>query len=420
MTGDNRETRDEVVQLGPFVEGVDNLHPEYEIPPNRLRNAVNVDLPDTGNPVRRKGVQRVLPVVSGHSFWSNGRIAMLVEAGTLKLVSRSAGGIVATTLRAGVGNRPMSYDEFNGEVLYSNGLVTGKIVDEKAVAWGVGAPPNAPSMSAGSGGLAAGLYQATVTYANDTGEESGAPLPAQIDAAEGSSITISGIPTPADPAVTRVRIYVSPANGEELYRQAELLPGTSTFSVYQVATGRPRLRTTLLSAPPPGDIVRAGFGRLWIASGPMLWFTEAFSSSHVNASRNFIRFPADVSVVQPVSDGIHIVADRHYFLPSGNPAAALVKGPAYGAVIGTGIYMNNGKAGAWMSTRGFVIGGPGGEVTNIQEARVAVDPMARGSVLFREEDGMRQLVGAFSDGEQTALAARSFIRAEVVRRKDLS
>lgn len=420
MPGDDRETRDEVVKLGPFTEGMDNLRPEYEIPANRLRNAVNVDLPDTGNPTRRKGVQRVLSVSEAHSFWSNGSIALMVESGALKLLTSSPAGIVATTLRTGLGNRPVSFDEFDDEVFYSNGVVTGKVSGGASRAWGVAPPSRAPSMAAGAGGLSGGLYQATVTYATANGEESGSPQPEQITVSDGATILISGIPTPADGAVTKVRVYVSPANGEELYRQAELLPGTPTFTVYAVAVGRPRLRTALLSVPPPGEIVRAAFGRLWIASGPILWFTEAFSSSHVDMSRDFIRFPSNISVVQPVSDGIHIVADRHYFLPEGNPGSALVKGPAYGAVIGTGIYMNDRKAGAWMSDRGFVIGGPGGEVANIQQDRVAVDKMTRGASLFREQDGMRQLLGAFQDGDDTTLAARSFIRAEVVRRKDLS
>lgn len=423
MPSDTRETRDEVVQLGPFVEGMDNLLPEYALPPNRLRNAVNVDLPDTGNPARRKGTTRVLPANGAHSFWAlDETTAFFVDNGDLKMVQpASDGGYVTTTLRSGLGWRPLSFADHNGHVYYSNGFVTGRIIGPANFGWGIAAPVRIPTLSAAVGGLKAGLYQATITYSNALGEESGSPLPAQINIQEGGSFALLDIPTPVNPDVNRIRIYASPPNGDQLYLQAVVSPGTLSYQVWNVRTDGPHLTTALLREPPPGDIVRAGFGRLWIAAGAFLHYTEAFSPIHYNASKGFIPFPSDISIVEPVAGGIHIVADKHYFLPAGNPQGQLIAGLKYGAVPGTGVTLDNGKRAAWMSQRGFVVGNPDGSVENLQESRVALDPMARGASMYREQNGMHQLVGACSpQGEANTLVATSFITAEVVRRKDLS
>jgi hypothetical protein len=47
-----------------------------------------------------------------------------------------------------------------------------------------------------------------------------------------------------------------------------------------------------------------------------------------------------------------------------------------------------------MSERGMTVGAPGGQVENVQEKNVAVDPALAGASLYREQDGMRQMIAS--------------------------
>jgi hypothetical protein len=70
-----------------------------------------------------------------------------------------------------------------------------------------------------------------------------------------------------------------------------------------------------------------------------------------------------------------------------------------------------------MSERGMVMGTQDGQVANLQEKNVAVDPAIVGASLFREQDGMKQMVSSLFSPQSTVIAARSFMDAEIVRKE---
>ena len=92
----------------------------------------------------------------------------------------------------------------------------------------------------------------------------------------------------------------------------------------------------------------------------------------------------------------------------------------YGAVEGSAAHIENSNDIAWFSTRGLVIGSQDGQVKNVQEENVAVGAAQAGATLYREQDGMRQLVASAAQGSGAAkAAASSFFEADIVRKENM-
>ena len=91
----------------------------------------------------------------------------------------------------------------------------------------------------------------------------------------------------------------------------------------------------------------------------------------------------------------------------------------YGAVEGSATRIENSNDIAWFSSRGLVIGTQDGQAKNVQEDAVAVEPAATGATLFREQDGMRQLVSSLAGAQTSRAAADSFMTMEVVRKENM-
>ena len=81
--------------------------------------------------------------------------------------------------------------------------------------------------------------------------------------------------------------------------------------------------------------------------------------------------------------------------------------------------MENSNDIAWFSARGLVVGTQDGQVKNTQEETVAVGAAQTGATLYREQDGMRQLVSSLAGAQTSRAAADSFMTMEVVRKENM-
>mgnify|MGYP007118495220 CR=1 FL=1 len=75
--------------------------------------------------------------------------------------------------------------------------------------------------------------------------------------------------------------------------------------------------------------------------------------------------------------------------------------------------------GSEMCIRDRIVADARGQAKNVQEATVAVEPAASGATLFREQDGMRQLVSSLAGAQTSRAAAESFMTMEVVRKENM-
>ena len=411
------------MKLGPFTLGVNNRRPAFKMQGGRedggdfLRFAVNADISAEGTVKRRQGYVRRLTRTDAHSFWSDGTSAFMVDGPNLLSVTGLPDNAASTTVRSDLTpGRPMSFVTAPDGIYYSNGQVIGRLTPSPAP---VNPPALAtpPSAAAIFGAMPPGTYGLCFTHIDTMGRESGSTAPIYVTLTSVGGIRVSGLPAALPAGVLATVVYMTAPNDQTLMRAFRLEAGATADFTVQPTLGA-RCATLLMRAMPAGDIVRYHSGRLLVAAGPALFFSEPFMHGLHNPMRNYIRFPADITVVESTTDGVWICADQTYWLPGGDVAAAdLIPKLPYGGVRGSSGTMPNSNDVYWMSPRGMVVGSTDGTATNRQEARVAVAPAAFGAGLFRESDGRKQIAQTLFAPEPNRMAAASYMDAEVVRKK---
>lgn len=403
------------VDLSPFL-GINNRVPDESLARvergrrvgNYLRNAVNVDITNAGTLKRRTGRERRVECSDAHSLWGmNSEETYYVDGTTLYLYPR-------TQVRTGLtrGMRVSFAADPRGGAIWSNGVEIGRVVGGQSSPLGISAPNPAPSVSAGSGGgLPAGKYMVAVCSESSAGEQSAPAGPYQIDVPQGGRITVSGLGG-------RSAVYMSPQNGDELYRVAT---ASSSHTIHSLPTFGAVCSTLGLQSMPPGQIVRWHNGRLLVASGSMLYVSEPYAPALFNPLRGFIPLPDRITVLEPCGDGVFIATREATYRLSGADAldSQLSDLLPYGAVEGTAKKSPWMKSVAWFSSNGLVIGSEDGSISNPQEDNVAVGSAEYGATLYRESDGMSQVVCALFQSGPMRAADKKFIRDESQRQEHM-
>lgn len=421
MTIDERD----LVSFTGWRRGKNTVAAETTLRKDALREALNVDIDRDGKVRRRLGYVSRYAGTNIHSLWSDGAQTLFVENGALKRLNPN---YWATTLRTGLDpQRLLSYVAINGEVYYSNAAQTGKVTAASVAApWGVKEPAGQPLVSAvANGSLTVGRYQVAIAYVSSTGELSGASLASTITVTEGQGLQLTSIPQPSEAHVTHTRVFVTDTNGDILYRQVDVPLGVTSYVITKTLKTEP-LDTQFMTVPPAGHLVRHYNGRLYIAIGNVVFYTEALRYGLCKLSENFLLFPERVTVFEPVLDGIYVATDSTYFLSGDEPAKfqQFVASP-YTAVEGTGLQLDSnvfklqnvdGKVAYWFGERGAMLGLSGGKVLPVMETQVAVSQYNAGVSLFRETDGIRQMVTALrGKGDVASFMAGDSVTAIVER-----
>ena len=424
-------SRSPSITLGRFPKGMTNLGSPEGLPEGTCRNGVNVDFLDNGQPRRRAGSSLVYSGTDCDSVWSNGKITLFREGTALKrLVRSSAGTYSATTLRSGLAAAtPITFVDVNGDVYYTNGVITGKLTagDGGRVytdgPWGVERPARQPVVTAlGYGGMHAGTYQVAVTFCDARGEEGGTGVATTVTVTEGGGIALSNIPQPTAPQATRARLYVTMANGDVPYLYGEYPVGTTDLAV-SVFQSDVRLETQFGHPPPPGHALCLHNGRIYIAQGPVVWSTDPLRYGLYRPDRGFLLFPQEARVLASVADGLYVATEAGTYFDSGIDTEGFARRMVlpYGAAAGTAVKVPKTQLVAWFSHRGWVLAGPGGQIKNAMEDRNAVSKFRAGAGLFRETNGVRQLLAVLRDpqlslGEASGLMAQDYVEFETGRR----
>lgn len=428
-------------KTGQWPRGVNNLAAEGRMPldefarPIALREAVNVDLTTDGYVRRRAGSAAHYAGTLTHSLWGDDRLdfGLFVDGGALHVLHADGS---TESLGVTVGLLPLSYAFVNDRVLWSNRTTCGCVTHLlEPLAWAPEQPSGQPLLEAVNGyGLAAGEYQVAVTFTDAQGRESGTSVAAMVRLEDGQGIALSSIPQPTDALATPlVSVYCTGADDPVLYRYTTLPAGTSSGVIAGAPEGR-TASTQLLQSMPPGQIVRVGGGRQWVASGRVLYWSEPLRYGLYNPARNQMRFNADIDVLEFVGDGgsgagLYVAAGtRTYWLSGSSPAdwnqtVAVMAG----AVPGSSATLPGDELGlqdatptaVWLSRNGdFYAGQPGGQCTSLT-AGVAVDDADRAAVLYRKSGGIRQYVAALRAPRKQGLAVTDRAYAHVIH-KDCS
>lgn len=313
------------VKIGPWPEGMDNRLPTQSVPINVLRNAVNVDIDNTGRVRSRKPVTKLYNGLGTHSLFSCPIGTFFVEGTDLKVLNSNN---TATTIYTNVAGK-LAYEFFNDYVYFSDGAVLKRI---------------------------------------------------------DSSFVISNLGITVDTTIT-------------------------------VTAGDKVVSVDIHNPMPAGNIIRFYRGRLYIVSGKNVWYSEPYTYDRTKLYDNYMQWPSDISVFEPVSNGIWLVSDKTYFLQGNTPSEFnTLTQLDYGAIPGTGTKVPNSNDVMWMSQRGVCLGDQDGTVTNLQEKHVAINPGLTGTSIVREHDGLKQFIGSYTPSGTTTLASSDWMAFEALRK----
>lgn len=409
--------------LGPFL-GINNRRPDRDLAQfergnkvgDFVKNAVNVDFGLSSHVSRRSGITQVVSGTRVHSLWGIEQQGFFVDGGVMFRFSEEGSPEI---VRSGLSfDLPCSYSHFNGVTYWSNSAVVEKIPDgSTSVPLGVPVPNPTPEVSVTTGGsLSAGLYQMCIAAVTADGEQSGTTWPIQFEVPLNGKFTISNIRSGG----YFVNVYLSPPNGDKLFRFLTLASSVETVTVEVMPQLLEQAITVGMRTMPPGQIVRHYNGRLLVASGASLCYSEPYAFALHNPAKGYIGFPSRITVCEPCQDGVFVVSDKTYWLagPNIEQAELRVLLP-YGATEGTGNQNHADTTVSWFSEKGIVVGAPGGKLRNLQEEHVLVGKASSGASLFREENGIQQQLASLFNAKSETAAVKTWIEAESIRKENM-
>lgn len=421
------ESRDGALTLRNFA-GMNNIEELDRLGTSFVRAAVNMDFSPLGRARRRRGRKSVYSGGGIRSLWTDGAdLALFAEGNALKRLRKIGGAVSTSTIFSGLsGVNRIAYCPLLGDVFFSDGVINRRLAGDTVRDWGVAAPVRGADVVLGAGAMSKGVYRVLLTHVSASGEESGESPMGQAAVAvndSGLAITIS-VPPVSIPAVAQVRIYCTAANGTEFLYVGQVAAGVTSFALSQDPKGGRTLQTEHLSPMPPGSKIVYHRGRLFVADGPTLWYSEPMRYSLTRLS-NFFSFPADIQMLGANESALFVVADKSYSLSGATPEQFVqdvqlpYSGPdcdpvrVPGSIIGE---FTKDEAVVWMSHRGLCAGLPSGQIVNLTEKRVAVPEYDRAALMYQERAGIRQVVSSSpAKGTSAGLAVGDQASGEVRR-----
>lgn len=398
-----RGLNDPVAAFKAFT-GLNNRLPPERLQTNELAQATNVDLDDSGGVRTRAGFTSVLSGVC-HSLWAKNNICLFVQNGQLMQLLQDLTAVPLGITGLEPAN-PVSYALLGETVYFTNGTITGAFQNGVARSWGLAVPP-LPAANLIDGSMPPGTYGFVATYLRNDGQESGAGNIQTIVAPAGQTYGIQwSVQQPADPTVAFIRIYLTVTNGDELYLAAEIPVGTKTATYTGDTSDLTVPIWTLVMGPPPAGQQVAEFnGRLLIAQGQILWYTDPFSPELIRPDQNFLWFESDITMVAPVAEGVFLATQTETVFLEGmdiGKASRLPKA-SYGAIPGTLAYTDGSligegrftsKVALWATPQGIVAAGNQGFIkgvmTNLTQNKVSIPNATMGAGVFRQQNGLNQ------------------------------
>ena len=388
------------IQYAGFPGGVNRRGQELKLPETDLRTALNVDIAQDGTVKRRRGYNRVIDG-DCHSIWSDPDIdyGLLVRNGDLCRIN--VPGFETPVLLAGVGGDRMSFALFNDWVFFSNGAVSGRIVNDAVQPWGMPQATMPVIESTTVGGLLGGRYQVAVTWVDDSGEEGGCELPQLVDVPSGGGIQLTQINHGIYPIV---RVYVSPHDGDMLYAAADITTGFTTFVIGEHEPGT-ALRQWNTAPLPAGHIVRSFKGRMYVARENYLFFSLPMHPGLYNRAEGYIDFGSRINLVEVADDGVYVATQSHTLFMLGNdpedwsPKRVSNRGaiPGTSAQVPAHAFGNPeaaffGYVACWQDTDGaLTVGYSQGQVRRVNAEKVGNTGFLYGATSYTEHQGIRQV-----------------------------
>ena len=416
----------DLVQLGPFPQGANNLTLENRVPRGAFRRAVNVDVTDDGRLVRRDGSEKVLDADAPHSLFGYGARGFFVEEQTL-YGFEVIDGVATEPVELVTGLTPdvrLAHCMIEPDIYVSDGDRALRLTPtNEVISWTLPAA-QAPALAAGAGGLDAGRYHVAAAFRSASGEEGPLGFPTTIDVVDGSSISIA---LPSLPSGYRYAVYMTKPNGTELLHAGNV--STGSFTVSKQRLGRPS-PTEDMDPMPAGQHACLWNGRLVVGRNNEVWWSEPMMYGLTMGDYNYLVLSEAVTGVgaTETSEGFFVgQGSRTYFLRGANPNdGALHEVYPAGMVAGTLTYVPGARlpleqpptelVPMWMATNGvFCVGLPSGSVLPLSETRYAAQVASEGAAMFDQRAGKNRYIATLKNPSENNFALSDSFTAEVIR-----
>lgn len=404
----------EPVKMGPFL-GINNRLPSEKLasPDGKgtfVRDAVNVDLTEAGTFQRRGGYTSVAPATRGRCLWGHGGFGYYVDGEQIKRFDGTDTVAVGNITAFGA---DVSFTDSPLGVLWSDGAAIMRIAGTTSAPVAPAMPNPRPVASGALGGaLPAGIYR--VAYASIVdGVRSALTDPQTITVPENGTIAIDASACP-----TQVVPFVSAPNGSVATMHAPIAPG-GTASISVLNTNGNSVDLSRVEAPLlGGTILRYFRGRLFSVLGNVVSFSKPYQYGVHEPVRDFVALSSTITLFEPTQEGIFIAtADETFFWAGTDITKASLKPIApYGAIAGTVAYEPNTLNMWWQTPRGFVRTKDDNTLELRQDANMAFGTSASGASMFREQNGLVQVVSTLFGSKGTnAASAFSYMDAEIIK-----
>lgn len=382
------------------AKGIDIRTSDTSLRRGTVRAMRNVTVTDTGEMSLRPGYTQLIAGADFRGVFSTKAGTLVHRGADLLLYKPTTNTFVHM---ASVGASPMiDVHEYNGfvYVAHETGLLKIDPVAKTVGRAGVPLPDTMPSISPGVGTLPTGRYGVAVTALGVNGEESPAVFLGDITVTSGG-IVVANLPTDG----RTVRIYCSSEHGDILYLALEAPSYLGSAVITTVGEGRvcPAFGKQLL---PGGQFVRGLAGRLYVAAGDTLWYSDPLNPHLVSAS-NFIRFAGQVRFVEAMNSGLYVGDDRGVWWVEGTDPeraqislrstavagfASSVVMPSYALPAEVRDNALDQKTALWMTPEGHVLGKETGLCKSIVSDRISTDLAVDGKSAFLQASGLNQVI----------------------------
>lgn len=377
--------------------GINNVLPAQSLEPGELVTGSNIDVGLDQRIRRRAGFTQGSATVHKNLHQADGfLLATRDTAGDLVNATSSA------VLLAALGHTRLWYCNLpDGRTIYTNGTAAGVVSATARTAWGVPIPASVGTAANGTGALFAGKYQYSLTYRRTADGLEGAPAyAAPVDLTSG--LALSSLPTLAGHSIN---VYLTSHYGGQAYYAGNTTGATFAFTGANKSLVLP-CRTDFLSPPPAGILPALWNGRVLLAVGPVLYASRHGQYELFDLRRDFKQFDSNITLVQPVADGIYLGTGKALAFLAGSTfdtlvyrkvmdgAVVLGSGVAVpGERINTGNGPGSGQAMLCIADRVITAGFGGGQVVRMTQGRY-VTPAAEVWATFRTVNDTPQYVAS--------------------------
>ena len=169
---------------------------------------------------------------------------------------------------------------------------------------------------------------------------------------------------------------------------------------------------------PKGQIIRGHGGRLYVAKGDMLCFSEPLRPHLWNPGYGFVKFAGRITLIEPTREGLYVGDERGVWYMSGMdidkaeprlasrvPAMERTSLQIAADRFNPQVVQYRGSVPMWLTEEGYKIGGTEGQVIDLNSDRVKVAPsVGKSAEVVR--GGVRQVLTLVKSGLSPVGTAR--------------